>query len=134
MPRGRKPEPLWDPIAEWKAARDLAGLWHVVNGRGERILQHPDPLVRLQAVHLAASAPLLRELLRVCARRIVALNETVGIARDLTMAREAMIVIGESRPNIREVIELQRREGQLELVLDAEEAPGIEAAGGRRRR
>jgi hypothetical protein len=123
MPRGRKLEPLYGPVQEWRAARDERGLWVVQSSHGERVLQHPDPLVRMQAVHLAASAPLLRHLLEVVTKRLHVTLEThcSYYSRDAQLVREVWIAIADTRPRFEEVLRMKQGEGQLELPLDAEE-------------
>lgn len=120
MPRGRKLRPLVGPVEEWKAARDERGRWVVTSSSGERVLQHADPLVRLQAVHLAAAAPRLREVLVAVTTRFQAylLDHGYGYTRDALLAREAWDTIGDSRPRFEEVLAVQRELGQLELPLD----------------
>lgn len=62
----RAPAPGFE---SWRAVMDGTGAWVIVNQRGEQPLRAPDPVVRLYNIHLAASAPTLREALEALARR-----------------------------------------------------------------
>ncbi|MCC6652741.1 MAG: hypothetical protein IT348_16435 [Candidatus Eisenbacteria bacterium] len=123
MPRGRKLEPLYGPVQEWRAARDARGQWVVATCHGERVLQHPDPMVRMQAVHLAAQAPLLRHLLELVTKRLhVTLESHCSYySRDARLVSEVWIAIADTRPRFEEVLRMKKGDGQLELPLDAEE-------------
>jgi len=121
MPRGRRTDPLYPRTEQWCAARDERGQWAVVNRRGEQVLRHPEPLARMQAVYLAASAPVLREMLRVVATRLQSslMDHGGAYGRDAVLCREALIAVAESRPPYEEVLREQRCT-QLEMELDAE--------------
>lgn len=100
MPPKRKPARMYAEAEEWFPARDTNGQWVVVNGRGEQVLRSPDPRIRLEAVHLAASAPLLRSLLDAVARRLQSYLQDHGYAysRDARLAAEAMMIVGSTVP------------------------------------
>lgn len=121
MPRGRRTVPLYPKSEEWRAARDERGQWVVANFRGEQVLRHAEPLARMHAVHLAASAPQLRELLRVVTTRLQSylLDHGGSYSRDGTLCREALIAIAETRPPYEDVLR-EQRQPQLEMDLDAE--------------
>lgn len=123
MPRGPKLEPLFNPIEEWTAARDRRGLWVVTTRHGESALQHPDPMVRMHAVHLAAAAPILREALTRVTKRLQVTLEAHGsyYERDNRLVTECWIAIAETRPRFETVLQMKQVEGQLELPLDADE-------------
>lgn len=123
MPRGRKLDPLFQPVEGWTAARDRRGLWVVSSRHGESVLQHADPMVRMHAVHLAASAPILREALtRVTSRLQVTLESHCSYySRDMRLVRECWIAIAETRPRFEVVQQMQREQGQLELPLEVDE-------------
>jgi len=129
MPRGRKLSPLWDLSEEWMARRDLRGQWQVVNADGEQVLRHTDPRVRMPAVQLAAHAPELRAALVAVATRLknVLLDHGMANARDAALFREALILVGRTRPTMHQWQEVERS-AQLELMLDeAQELPGFRA-------
>lgn len=123
MPRGRRTEPLYPAFEDWRAARDRRGLWSIVNSRGEHPLQHPDPLVRMHAVYLAAHAPELRAALLAVATRLqgILLDHGAGYTRDMALTREAFVVIAGTRPPFVEALRL-RAAGQLELSIGEEDA------------
>lgn len=122
MPRGRKLTPLYGPVEEWRAARDKRGRWQVTNSHGEHVLQHPDLMVRLHAVHLAASAPMLKHLLELVTNRLQVTLEThcSYYSRDAQLVTEVRIALGETRPSHETILRAQHEAGQLELPLDDE--------------
>lgn len=77
----------------------------------------------MQAVHLAAAAPILQHLLELVTRRLHVTLEThcSYYSRDAQLVSEVMIALGESRPRYEDVLRLQHEGGQLELPLEAEE-------------
>lgn len=138
MPPKRKPARMYAEAEEWFPARDTNGQWVVVNGRGEQVLRSADPRVRLEAVHLAASAPLLRVLLDAVARRFESYLQDHGYAysRDARLAAEAMLIVGHSVPPM-DLYLSALSSTQHELHLDGEGEPerlaGAVTKRGRRR-
>lgn len=134
MPPKRKPARMYAEAEEWFAARDTNGQWVVVNVLGEQVLRSPDPRIRLEAVHLAASAPLLRSLLDAVARRLQSYLVDHGCAysRDARLAAEAMLIVGLSVPPM-DVYMSALSSTQHELHLDGEGEPERVAGYGTKR-
>ena len=100
----------------WFARRDAAGYWRIVNAKGEEPLRHLDPLGRLCAIHLAASAPLLRHELKHLARRL----ELSGFEE--RALRSVFAALADSRPIYTEVVRAQEQSRQGIMQLDLDEA------------
>ena len=102
----------------WRAERNGAGQWIVTDGQGRQPLRSSDPLVRTQAVHLAASAPQLRAALEWLVEDLHNLELRPMHLRHRVRLNFAEVVLIESRAPLEEVLRLARQQ-QLELDLAA---------------
>lgn len=102
----------------WRAVRGPFGRWVVVNEQGQEPLRSPDPLAQMMAVHLAAAAPTLREVLEEVARRLIHLE--TPYTRDHDRARWALGVLAVSRPMGHDLAPAlaTRQQQQLDLSTD----------------
>jgi len=101
----------------WRAVRDGCGRWRVVDQQGREPLRDPDPLGQVLAVHLAASAPAIRDALAILAQRLKALESPY--TRDADRLRLAELELSCSRPDAAELMPLvSQRVRQLELDPD----------------
>lgn len=102
----------------WRAERDEAGQWVVLDGDGRSPLRSPDPLVRMQAVHLAAAAPQLAAALEWLIEDLRNLELRPMHVRHRVRLNFAEVVLIESRAPLEEVLRLSRL-SQMELDLAA---------------
>lgn len=135
MPPKRKSARMYAEVDEWFAARDTNGQWVVVNGRGEQILRSSDPRIRLEAVHLAATSPLLRALLHAVTRRFESylLDHGYAYSRDARLVAEAMMIVGATLPPL-DLYVAALSSTQHELRLDGEEPETVRVEGSSRGR
>ncbi|HKQ59276.1 MAG TPA: hypothetical protein VJY35_15545 [Candidatus Eisenbacteria bacterium] len=103
----------------WRAQRNTVGQWIVTDETGSQPLSSSDPLVRIQAVHLAAAAPqlaaALKWLIEDLHRMEVAYTSHI---RHRVRLNYAEVVLIESRAPTEDVLRLSRTV-QLELDLAA---------------
>ena len=104
--------------ASWRADRNEAGQWIVTDGQGSQPLRSADPLVRTQAVHLAAAAPQLKAALEWLVEDLHNLELRPMHLRHRVRLNFAEVVLIESRAPLEEVLRLTRT-SQLELDLAA---------------
>ncbi len=102
----------------WRAERDEAGQWTVRDRWGEQPLRSADPLVRIQAVHLAAAAPQLEAALKWLVEDFHNLELSPMHLRHRVRLNFAEVVLIETRAPLGEVLRLARQP-QLELDLAA---------------
>lgn len=106
------------PHESWHADRDASGQWRVLDTRGQEPLRSTDPLVRIEAVHLAASAPQLAAALRWLVDDFHQLElRSVHLAHRVRL-NFAEVVLIEARPQLEEWLRLHRSQ-QSELDLAA---------------
>lgn len=122
-----KRRPLVEQPERWDARQDARGQWRVVNKKGEPVLTHPDPEVRLNAVWLASRAPELQWALKRLAERCDRFLRDHGYQRfrDNEYVFIAMGVVGDTLPPWTEVL---RARGARQLEIDFTEADETDAA------
>lgn len=54
------PNPAMAEPDRWRLRKRKAGVWVIVDGDGQPVLEHWDPVVRLHNLHLAKAAPTQR--------------------------------------------------------------------------
>lgn len=101
---------------QWRATMNGTGAWVIVNREGDQPLRDPDPVVRIQNIHLAAAAPTLREALELLVRRFERLNVTAR--RDVQLLQLSWGAIILTRPELADVMRVLPRRAQQELELD----------------
>lgn len=119
---GRPPKP--SDFRRWRAVRDGRGQWIVVDEDGEQPIRDRDPMERLYAVHLAAEAPWLRDVLkRICRRmeHLIAFYSSEPNV-DQRLVDEGWAAILCSRPTWSTFLAAEQEQGrrQMELELDPE--------------
>lgn len=116
MPR-RVTRPLVIPVRPWIATLNGFGAWVLLDETGHDPLRHPDPLIQLENIHVAARSRTLREALEKLARRyaVIASNRSA----DEEVLRIAFGEIVASRVPLKEVARAEDRRGQRELDLAA---------------
>lgn len=110
----------------FRFAYPLVPMWHVeVTGFGTHVvrdahghdpLQHPDPVTRLKNIHLAASAPTLREALILILQRFESMHD--GWYHDDALCALAWTAIYECRPLASDEERLAAEGGQYHMPLE----------------
>ena len=106
------------PHTEWRPLRDANGQWCIVDGRGRDPLRSSDPLIRIEAVHLAAAAPQLRAALEWLVQDMHSLELRPLHLRHRTRLNYAEVTLIESKPPLAEWLRLLQDQ-QLEVDLAA---------------
>jgi len=116
MRRRRRPA---EPAELWQAAQNAAGTWVVLDAEGHEPLRHPEELVQVTHVHLAASAPALRAILVQLTRRMERLVEHSWQHRvDRRLLERAHAELIATRPPF-PLVERLRAVEQQSLYLEA---------------
>ena len=102
----------------WRARRDGAGQWTVVDESGTDPLRSPEPLTRIDAIHLAAAAPQLQAAVKWLLEDLHNLELRPMHLRHRVRMAFAEVALIESRAPLEEVLRLERIR-QLELDLAA---------------
>ena len=127
-----KRRPGWKPPVEpWRAVRDGAGQWVVVNTKDEQPLHSEDPLERIQAVHLAAAAPQLVDVLQQVIHRMETLVERSWQWKvDEKLLLESWGVVILSKPPYEEVLAIERsgRQPELDFGAQSQASAGVRVA------
>jgi hypothetical protein len=113
-------------FGDWIAIMDERGQWMVAESGSRRdVLRDPDPLQRIQAVHLAASAPLMKSALDALVRKL----ENCGWKDDGDYRRGRVLqfahgALSNTVPPIDRFLTLLHAR-QLELGLDRDLTAGV---------
>lgn len=100
----------------WSVEVDGAGVIRLVDRDGNDPLKHPDPLVRLVNMHVAAQAPLMRQLTVTFTRRFELIDG--GWKRDEELISYGWLVVYLCQPPESEVRRLTSAEGQGEVYFE----------------
>ena len=101
----------------WRAERDAAGQWVVRDATGQDPLRSADPLVRLEAVHLAAAAPQLRAALTWLVQDFHQLELTALHLRHRVRLNFAEVALVDAKPPLREWLLLTRsKQSEFDLA------------------
>lgn len=105
-----------EPVPMWHVELTGFGVHFLRDEEGRDPLKHPDPLERLRNIHLAASAPTLKEALILLLQRFESLHD--GWHRDDELCALAWTAIYESRPVYADECKLAKENGQYHIDLD----------------
>lgn len=100
----------------WHVRMTDFGTYVVSDEAGLDPLKSPDPLARMRNIHLAASAPQLREALFLTLQRFEVINN--GRHNDEQVCRIAWNTIYESRPTVAEELKVGEHDSQVEIDLE----------------
>lgn len=91
-----KKRPQRAPLAYWTVRKGPRGGLDVVDREGVPVMEHPDPLRRLEHAHLIASAPELRDALDIIAHRFqrYLVDHHMTYDRDARLCAYALEVLG----------------------------------------
>ena len=99
----------------WHVRMTAFGVHVISDEQGADTLKSPDSIQRLRNLHLAASAPHLREALFQTLHRFELVNN--GRHNDEHVCRLAWTAIYESRPTIADELKVEERGTQVEIDL-----------------